>query len=237
MFSTVEPTKLHGPFNGYPSGATCQYQVDVDISVDQAVGIDTEIRWKRALLSSSLMKTCGSEHISASDGFQYTVLDRPSADSFILCSDSPFDELDEMLADDVKVSNLISFLRRKSTIQFASALSDRLSLLHEIVCEDPDEDPISFESLRSFIGFLQNTPDLRAPDIVLTPSNEIRAQWRTAPNRHFAVIFMPNGDARYVIFTPNHRDPDRIDRLSGITSVDSLMETARPHKVLDWASQ
>jgi hypothetical protein len=103
--------------------------------------------------------------------------------------------------------------------------------------EDPDETPISPESLSNFIGFLQEAPNLRSPDIVLTPSNEIRAQWRTAPNRHFAAAFLPTGETRYVIFTPNLRDPDKIDRLSGTTPMDTLMETAEPHRVLDWASQ
>lgn len=152
-------------------------------------------------------------------------------------SESPFDVLDEMLPDKEKVRKLINFIRNKSTIQFARALADRIRFLYEAVEEDPDEAAISPESLSNFIGFLQNTPNLKYPDIVLTPSNEISAQWRTAPNRHFAVVFLPTGETRYVIFTPNLRDPDKIDRLSGITSMDTLMETAEPHRVLDWASR
>lgn len=151
-------------------------------------------------------------------------------------SKSPFDVLDEMLPDKEKVRKLINFIRNKSTIQFAPALAARIHFLYEVVEEDPDEVSISPESLSNFICFLQNTPNLKYPDVVLTPSNEIRAQWRTAPNRHFAVVFLPNGTTRYVIFTPNLRDPDRIDRLSGITSVDTLMDRAEPHRVLDWAS-
>jgi hypothetical protein len=158
-------------------------------------------------------------------------------------SESPFDVLDELLAAEkkverLKVERLIDFIRDKSNIQFAEELAARLILLCQAAKEeDPEEVPISPGSLRNFIGFLQQAPNLRYPDVVLTPSNEIRAQWRTAPNRHFAVVFLPTGEARFVIFTPNRRDPDKIDRLSGITSTDTLMETAEPHGVLEWASQ
>jgi hypothetical protein len=151
--------------------------------------------------------------------------------------ESPFIALDEKLSNEEKIRRLIDYIRDKSNIQFAPELAARLEFLHEAVMEDPDETPISPESLSNFIGFLQEAPNLRSPDIVLTPSNEIRAQWRTAPNRHFAAAFLPTGETRYVIFTPNLRDPDKIDRLSGTTPMDTLMETAEPHRVLDWASQ
>jgi hypothetical protein len=150
---------------------------------------------------------------------------------------SPFEALDEKLSNEEKIRRLIDYIRDKSNIQFAPELAARLEFLHQAVMEDPDETPISPESLSNFIGFLQGAPNLRSPDIVLTPSNEIRARWRTAPNRHFAVVFLPTGETRYVIFTPNLRDPDKIDRLSGTTSMDTLMETAEPHRVLDWTSR
>ena len=160
-----------------------------------------------------------------------------SADPIPRASDSPFDELDEKLPEKEKVKKLIDYVREGSKIKFPHELADRLNFLNEAVNEDPDEVPISIESWRNFISFLQNTTNLKYPNIVLTPSNEISAQWRTAPNRHFAVVFLPTGEARFVIFTPNPKDPDKIDRFSGITSVDSLMERIRPYKVLEWASQ
>jgi len=151
--------------------------------------------------------------------------------------ESPFDVLDEMLADEEKVRKLINYIRDKSPIQFAQELASRLDFLYESVIEDAEEEPISPESLTNFIAFLQETPDVKLPDVVLTPSNEIRAQWRKGSNRHFAVAFLPTGKTRYVIFTPNPTDPDKIDRLSGTTSVDSLMHTAEPHGVLDWTTR
>ena len=103
--------------------------------------------------------------------------------------------------------------------------------------EDPEDGSISIDSMRNFIGFLQNTTNLKCPNVALTPSNEIHAQWRTAPNRHLAVVFLQTGETRFVIFSPNSKDPEMIDRISGLTSVDSLLETIKPHKVLEWASR
>jgi hypothetical protein len=160
-----------------------------------------------------------------------------SADPIAPTTESPFDELDEKLTNEEKIKNLIDYVRGGSKIQFAQELAVKLNFLNEVVNEDPDEDSISIDSMRNFISFLQNTTNLKCPNVALTPSNEIHAQWRTAPNRHFAAVFLQTGETRFVIFSPNSKDPEMIDRISGLTSVDSLLETIQPHKVLEWASK
>jgi len=160
-----------------------------------------------------------------------------SADPIIPATKSPFDELDEKLTSEEKIKKLIDYVRGGSKIQFAQELAVKLNFLNEVVNEDPDEDSISIDSMRNFISFLQNTTNFKCPNVALTPSNEIHAQWRTAPNRHFAAVFLPTGETRFVIFTPNSKDPEMTDRISGLTSVDSLLETIQPHNVLEWASK
>jgi hypothetical protein len=160
-----------------------------------------------------------------------------SVNLLIPITESPFDELDEKLTNEEKIHKLINFVREGSKIQFAHELAIKLNFLSEVVNEDSDEDSISIDSMRNFISFLQNTTNLKCPNVALTPSNEIHAQWRTAPNRHFAAVFLPTGETRFVIFAPNSKDPEMIDRISGLTSVASLLETIRPHKVLEWASK
>jgi hypothetical protein len=151
--------------------------------------------------------------------------------------DSPFDELYERLPDEDKINRSLVSIKYNKNISYAERLADRLRDLYESVLEDPDEEPLTPGSLINFIYFLSETPGLRYPDVSLTPTNEIRAQWRTASNRHFAVSFSSMGDARFVIFKPNSDDPDRIDRFSGITSIATLIETTRPHRVLEWTSE
>jgi hypothetical protein len=151
--------------------------------------------------------------------------------------DSPFDELYERLPDEDKINRSLVSIMYNKNISYAQRLADRLRDLYASVLEDPDEEPLTSGSLINFIYFLSETPGLRYPDVSLTPTNEIRAQWSTAPNRHFAVSFSSMGEARFVIFKPNSDDPDRIDRLSGITSIATLIETTRPHRVLEWTSE
>jgi hypothetical protein len=164
----------------------------------------------------------------------YQVAQDPEKITFV---DSPFDELYERLPDEDKISRSLVSVSQNKNISYAQGLADRLRYLYESVLDDPDEGPIPHDSLIYFLLFLSETPGLRYPDVSLTPTNEIRAQWRTAPNRHFAVSFSSKGDAQFVIFKPNSDDPDRIDRLSGITSIDTLIETTRPHRVLEWTSE
>ena len=160
-----------------------------------------------------------------------------SADPIVPATESPFDELDEKLSSEEKIKKLIDYVREGSKIQFAQELAVKLNFLNEVVNEDPDEDSISIDSMRNFISFLQSTTNFKCPNVALTPSNEIHAQWRTSPNRHFAAVFLPTGETRFVIFAPNSKDPEMIDRISGLTSVDSLLERIQPHNVLEWASK
>lgn len=153
-----------------------------------------------------------------------------------LQSESPFDELDKLRDDAVLKS--ISYVRSSSHIPYSERLASRLKFLVDAAKEEePDEVAISPQSLRNFLIFLQSTAKLKYPDIVLTPSKNIQAQWRTASNRHFAAEFLPTGDARFVIFSPDPRHPEKTIRLSGLASIDSLLETAQPHGVLSWASE
>ena len=151
--------------------------------------------------------------------------------------DSPFDELYERLPDEDKINRSLVSVSQNKNISYAQRLADRLRDLYGSVLEDPDEEPLIPGSLINFIYFLSETPGLKYPDVTLTPANEIRAQWTTAPNRHFAVSFSSLGDVRFVIFKPNSNDPDRIDRFSGLTAVTTLIENTKPHRVLEWASE
>jgi hypothetical protein len=146
----------------------------------------------------------------------------------------PIEELDELLDEESKVRELIAHVRTSPNIHFAEKLGNRLEALLEVVKEEsPDKLVFSSDSLRNFVTFLQSQSHLKYPDVVISPSGNIRAQWSTAHNRHFAAEFFPNEDVRFVIFAPR---PDRTLRLSGIASVNTLMETVEPHGVLNWAS-
>ncbi len=152
--------------------------------------------------------------------------------------ESPFEKLDEVSSNDEKVRELISFIRTEWKISFSEKMANRLDFLCEVAQEEsPGEEAISSESLRNFIFFLTTSTNLKYPDVVLSPLNNIRAQWRVASNRHFAAEFLPTGDVRFVIFAPDFKNTEKVIRLSGIAFVETLMDTVAPHGVLLWASQ
>lgn len=151
--------------------------------------------------------------------------------------ESPFERIDEYRNEDEKVLRIISYIRSQLEADFAQQLANRLEFLYEVSHEEyPNEIAIMSESLSNFVALLQAETDLKYPDVVLSPSKNIRAQWRTAPNRHFAVEFLSSGDAQFVIFSPDPWHSERTIRSSGVASIDSLMEIARPYGVLSWSS-
>ena len=137
-----------------------------------------------------------------------------------------------------KIYEIIKFLNDQINMTFSKQLANRIQFLFEASKEEyPDEVAILPESLKNFVSFLQSVPNFRYPDVVLSPVKNICTQWRTAPNRHFSVEFLPTGDVRFVIFSPDPMHPDKTNRISGIVSVDSLMRTAQPHGIQSWCSQ
>ena len=149
---------------------------------------------------------------------------------------SPFDSIDDFLDDDEKLTGIIDYIRSQTNISFGQQLANRLEFLVEIAKEEePGETPIIPESLRYFINLLHLAPNLKYPDVMISPSRNIRVQWQVASNRHFAVEFIEDGDVRFVIFSPDPENLEKITRISGITSLDSLLEITQPYGVLDWS--
>ncbi len=160
----------------------------------------------------------------------------PSEDIFL--PDSPFDLLADLQDHREKVHELISHIRSSLRVSFRKKLAKRLEFLSEVAEEEaPDQADISAESLRMFIKFLKLAPDLKFPGVVLSPSGNVRVQWNAALNKHFVTEFYPDGEVRFVIFRPDSKHPDQTIRLSGIASVESLLNTVEPHGVLEWAGE
>lgn len=149
--------------------------------------------------------------------------------------DSPFDLLDERRGNQEKVRELISYVCSSENVPFAQELASRLEYLNEIAEEEgPEQSELSAESLRMFVKFLELTPDLKFPGVVLPPSGNIRVQWRAAANKLFVAEFYSDGDVRFVIFRPDPKRSGHTIRLSGTASVESLLTIAELHGVLEW---
>ena len=137
-----------------------------------------------------------------------------------------------------QVQELLFQIRKSLSITYHESLANRILILfNDAKEEDPDCLGIAAESLRNFYNFFRLHTNLKCPTISLTPDYNIYASWRGEQNRVFSVHFLPNGDARFVIFKPNDRHPGRQIRLSGLATTDVLMETVAPDSVSDWISE
>lgn len=150
-------------------------------------------------------------------------------------NEDQFTQVDLLDVEEKKVQELIFRIRTSPSIPYRETLANRLlTLFNDAKEEDPASVAIAVESLRNFYDFLRTHSNLKCPVLSLTPDNNIYASWRGEANRLFSVHFLPNGDARFVIFKPNDRHPERQIRISGSTTADILSEIVEPYDVFSW---
>ncbi len=137
-----------------------------------------------------------------------------------------------------QVQELIFQIRKSLSITYHESLANRiLTLFNDAKEEDSDCLGIAAESLRNFYNFFRLHTNLKCPTISLTPDYNIYASWRGEQNRVFSVHFLPNGDVRFVIFKANDRHPKRKIRISGVATIDILMEAVKPFHIEGWISE
>jgi hypothetical protein len=147
----------------------------------------------------------------------------------------PFTQADLLDREEDQVRELIVRIRTSLSVSYAERLVNRLlTLFNDAKEEDSASLGIAVGSLRTFYDFLQLNTNLKYPTISLSPEYNIYASWKVGQNRLFSVHFLPNRNARFVIFKPNDRHPELQIRISGTATTDVLMETVCPHNVCDW---
>jgi hypothetical protein len=148
-----------------------------------------------------------------------------------------FAALDESRTPEGQIRRRIRSLRGAARLAYRERLARRLEFLLETMKEEGEAwKETSPESLRKMLLFLQSLPNFRYPSVTVTPSATFRAQWTADPSRHFAVDFLPDGQVRFVTFCPDPRHPDRIQRISGITSWENVVSVVEPCRVHRWAA-
>jgi hypothetical protein len=149
-----------------------------------------------------------------------------------------FTQEDLLNTEDEQVQELIFRVKTSLFIPYRQRLANRLiALFKDAKEEDPTCPGIAVGSLRNFYNFLQLHTTIKCPTISLTPEYNIYASWRDNQKRIFSVHFLPNGDVRFVIFTPNDKHPERQIRHSVSATTDILKETVSPYGVWDWISE
>ena len=123
------------------------------------------------------------------------------------------------------VVNLISRIRFSKQIFHSERISNRLTDLRCMIREEEGEmADISVDSLRTFFSFLKMHPNIRYPEITLTPDGDIYSRWKGDEGALFSVEFLPDSNVGYVVFASNPRHPGEVSRNSGTDFVDTVFE-------------
>jgi len=129
-------------------------------------------------------------------------------------SKSPFDIL--ILDEDKELKKGIFCLRKLVGVEYADILAQRVEYLIQVAYEDePDCIPLVSASLNSFINLFISNPELLRPNIVLTPSRNLQAQWGKQRDKKFVVEFLQGNLVNFVLFTQDPVRKSKIARLSG----------------------
>lgn len=141
-------------------------------------------------------------------------------------------------SEEDQVQELIFRIKTSRSICYRESLANRLlALFNDAKEEDSDCVGIAAESLHNFHNFIQLHTKIKCPIISLTPEYNIYASWRGEQNRVLSIHFLPNVDARFVMFKPNDRHPERKIRVSGLATIDILMKILKPYGIEDWISE
>jgi len=150
---------------------------------------------------------------------------------------SDFAALDYLRTPEGQIRRQIKSLRRSFELSYRERLARRLEFLLEAMEEEGESwTKDSPESLRRMLLFLDNAPIYRFPTVTVTPSGTFRAQWTASAKRHFALDFLPTGQIHFVVFSPDPRHSNRVQRVSGVTSWECLKEVVEPFKVHHWTA-
>ncbi len=137
----------------------------------------------------------------------------------------PIDHINKAISD---------FIESDFTFPYREKLSKRLRLLKELADEESDQSPMSLASIMDFISFFRSNNSLACPSLVLTRNGHIRAEWRANASRRLAIEFMGERLVRFVIFIPDPDRPNKINYLTGVLSLQSVLDTIRIYNVPLW---
>ena len=128
---------------------------------------------------------------------------------------------------DMETPDMTTVLSRllATPLPFKARLADRIANLAAVFPDDYDGRQLSARSASGLVDFLEAGPPSGYPDLTLTPAGDCYAEWRGPQGRKVAIEFLDSGEAHHLLFHPNPRHPQRIDRLAGTTTTDALPET------------
>jgi hypothetical protein len=113
---------------------------------------------------------------------------------------------------------------RTTQIRFRDKLAGRLEELLHAYQDDYEGHSLSAGAIDALVTFLDANLLLKRPRVSATPSGDLYAEWTGPGDTLLGVRFTESGEVQYALFAPNTLHQDRMDRASGMTTADTLME-------------
>jgi hypothetical protein len=113
------------------------------------------------------------------------------------------------------------------------ALRKRIEYLKQSY-QDEEGVRINDTSIHSFISFWKDGHHLKPPELIVSTSGNLMAQWRIDERHLFLVHFLNTESVRYVAFLPNSTEPAKLARLSGTVPLSAILNTAKTLGALGW---
>jgi len=111
----------------------------------------------------------------------------------------------------------------------------RLAYLHSSEDMEEGDAPLSLESVRGFVNFINDFQDLgREPLLGLAPSGDLSVEWRIADNKHLGVWPLDSGYVHFAFIGPSGKLGERA-HLSGEGTIAKVISILREHGVDQWA--
>ena len=140
------------------------------------------------------------------------------------------------LSRPLSVTELVHYIENDATLSSAKRLADRLRFLIEASEEEyPDQAPIRSESLIDFVKLLEFFPMFFYPDVVLSYSGNIRAEWHDTKRGVFVGLeFFGEDNVKCVLFLPNRRQHNKREMYGVTTTIDLLSNLFRQVNAYSW---
>lgn len=135
----------------------------------------------------------------------------------------------------VGIYYLISCIAQNPAVLHAAEIARRIRQLSQPIEDEPDACEVSPDSLRTTERLFSLYPRLRYPDITLTPHGNVYARWKGTNGSLLSMQLMPEMNVRFVVFTPNRKNPNKVTRISGTEYVDTVIESLeKAYDIADW---
>jgi len=123
---------------------------------------------------------------------------------------------------DPDASLIISLWTQGSSYPHRQLVSTRLRQL-AASDDDPEQAPISRESIKGLCDFLDRDSRINRPALSLTPSGHVYAQWEGSDGTRLSLIFLGQRELRFSCRIFNPDEPARFLRASGSSTSTALL--------------